>query len=574
MSIAPPAALYQERTAQVTPREVIDRCVNDLAEAKDRWRDTPLVKRIELARACLDGAITASDRWIADACRAKGIEPGTPLEGEETAAGPLATVRYLALLIRSLEDMERSGLVRLPGRVTTLKNGQVSVQVFPTRGLYDSVLFAGFRADVWMQPGVTRENLLQHIACYVKPGTVPSGIALVLGAGNVSSIPPTDAFTKLFQEGKVVLLKMNPVNEYLGGIFAQAFAPLIEAGLLRIIYGGSEVGTYAVEHPLVDEVHITGSVYSHETIVWGPPGPERDRRKAEGAVLLEKRITSELGNVTPWIVVPGPYSERELDFQAENVAAMITNNASFNCIATKVIVTSRAWPDRQRFLDKIEAVLARIPRRRAYYPGAEERFARFTGRKPEAGPQGTLPWTLVRDVNSARDPQYFEEESFVCVCAETALDAATPEEFLERVPAFVNDKLWGNLGAGLMIHPKLRRQPGNEQRFWDAIARLRFGTIGINHWPAISYALMCTPWGGFPEGTLEDPKSGLGWVHNTYLLDAAQKTIVEGPLTMMPKPFWFPTHRTANILARKTLDLTYRPSWLKLPGLMLPALRG
>ena len=446
MSIAPPAALYQERTAQVTPREVIDRCVNDLAEAKDRWRDTPLVKRIELARACLEGAIAASDRWIAEACRAKGIEPGTPLEGEETAAGPLATVRYLALLIRSLEDIERSGFVKLPGRVSTLKNGQVSVQVFPTRGVYDSVLFAGFRADVWMQPGVTRENLLQHIACYVKPGTVPSGIALVLGAGNVSSIPPTDAFTKLFQEGKVVLLKMNPVNEYLGGIFAQAFAPLIEAGLLRIIYGGSEVGTYAVEHPLVDEVHITGSVYSHETIVWGPPGPERDRRKAEGAVLLEKRITSELGNVTPWIVVPGPYSERELDFQAENVAAMITNNASFNCIATKMIVTSRAWPDRQRFLDKIEAVLARVPRRRAYYPGAEERFARFTGRKPEPGPQGTLPWTLVRDVNSTRDPQYFEEESFVCVCAETALDAATPEEFLERVPALVNDKLWGNLG--------------------------------------------------------------------------------------------------------------------------------
>ena len=62
---------------------------------------------------------------------------------------------------------------------------------------------------------------------------------------------------------------------------------------------------------------------------------------------------------------------------------------------------------------------------------------------------------------------------------------------------------------------------------------------------------MCTPWGGFPEGTLEDPKSGLGWVHNTYLLDSAQKTVIEGPLTMMPKPFWFPTHRTANILARE-----------------------
>ena len=239
------------------------------------------------------------------------------------------------------------------------------------------MLFAGFRADVWMQPGVSRENLSKHTACYVRPESAPSGIALVLGAGNVSSIAPTDAFSKLFQEGKVVLLKMNPVNEYLGGIFAQAFTALIEAGFLRIIYGGADAGAYAIEHQVVDEVHITGSIFSHETIVWGPPGADRERRKAEGMARLQKRITSELGNVTPWIVVPGPYSDRELDFQAENVAAMITNNASFNCIATKMIVTSRAWPDRQRFLDKIDAVLARIPRRRAYYPAARRTLTPF-----------------------------------------------------------------------------------------------------------------------------------------------------------------------------------------------------
>ncbi|MBI2825846.1 MAG: aldehyde dehydrogenase family protein [Planctomycetia bacterium] len=553
---------------------MIDRCLDDLADGKSRWRETPLERRIDLARACLEGAIATADRWVAEACRAKGIEPDTPLEAEETAAGPMATVRYLALLVRSLEDVKREGRPRLPGRVATTANGQLAVQVFPTRGMFDSVLFRGFRADVWMQPGVTRENLPEHVARTVRPGAAEPGIALVLGAGNVSSIAPTDAFSKLFQEGKVVLLKMNPVNEYLGGIFAQAFAPLIEEGFLRIIYGGAEAGTYAVEHPQVDEVHITGSVYSHETIVWGPPGAERDRRKAESAPRLRKRITSELGNVTPWIVVPGPYSDRELDFQAENVAAMIANNASFNCIATKMIVTARNWPDRERFLDKIEAVLARIPRRRAYYPGALERFTRFTGRRPDEGPAGTLPWTLLRDARPESDPHLFDEESFVCVCAETALDAASPEEFLRRAPDFVNDRLWGNLGAGLMIHPKTRRQPGGEASLQDAIARLRFGTVGINHWPAISYALMCTPWGGFPEGTLADPKSGLGWVHNTYLLDAAQKTVLEGPLTMSPKPFWFPTHRTAHVLARKTIELVHRPSVWKLPALMLPALRG
>ncbi len=215
---------------------------------------------------------------------------------------------------------------------------------------------------------------------------------MVLGAGNVSSIAPTDAFSKLFQEGKVVLLKMNPVNEYLGPIFERAFAPLIEPGYLRIIYGGADVGSYATRARAGRRgAHHRQRLFARDDRV-GTAGARARAAQGRGHDRrLEKQITSELGNVTPWIVVPGPYSERELDFQAENVAAMIANNASFNCIATKMIVTSRQWPQRQQFLDKIEAVLARVPRRTAYYPGAEERFRRFTGRDPEAVRRARCP---------------------------------------------------------------------------------------------------------------------------------------------------------------------------------------
>ena len=127
---------------------------------------------------------------------------------------------------------------------------------------------------------------------------------LVLGAGNVSSIPTTDAFTKLFQEGRTVLLKMNPVNESLGPIFERAYAPLIDAGYLQIIYGGPEVGAAAVEHELVGEVHITGSINSHDAIVWGPAGPERDRRKRDNDPVLKNRspanwATSLRGSSSP-----------------------------------------------------------------------------------------------------------------------------------------------------------------------------------------------------------------------------------------------------------------------------------
>ena len=47
-----------------------------------------------------------------------------------------------------------------------------------------------------------------------------------------------DAFYKMFVDGNVCLVKMNPVNEYLGSFFERAFAPLIDKGYLRLAYGG------------------------------------------------------------------------------------------------------------------------------------------------------------------------------------------------------------------------------------------------------------------------------------------------------------------------------------------------
>ncbi|HEV7226247.1 MAG TPA: hypothetical protein VGN42_26305 [Pirellulales bacterium] len=558
----------------MTSHEELDRALGDLAAAKARYRQASLAQRIRLAESCLEGTFRLANEWLRAACQAKGIAPDGPLAGEELASGPLATTRYLRLLVRSLKDIDEFGRPQLPGEVADGPNGRLRIQVFPARGMYDDLLFRGFRADVWMQPCINQENLDDALAPDFRARMQSEKIALVLGAGNVSSIPAIDAFGKLFAEGRVVLLKMNPVNEYLGPIFERAYGALIEAGFLRLIYGGPQVGAAAVGRPLVDEVHITGSIASHDAIVWGPPGQDRELRRAAGQPLLTKPITSELGNVTPWIVVPGPYRRRELDFQAENVAAMIVNNASFNCIACRLIVSWRGWPDRETFLDKIEAQLARVPRRKAYYPSAAERFRRFVGREAEQDPPGTLPWTLVRDIDPEREPRWIEEESFVCACAETALDAADPAEFLDRAVEFVNERVWGTLGVGLMVHPASRAGAANEARFQQAVSRLRYGTVAVNQWPAIAYAIMNAPWGGYPGGTLADPQSGLGWVHNTYLLEQVEKCVLEGPLVVRPKPFWFPSHRQADKLAWKVLGLYHRPDWRKLPGIFWSALRG
>lgn len=542
-----------------------------LEAGRKRLADASPVELAELAEAALAGTVRVASRWVDAACRAKGIDQASPIRAEELSAGPLATARYLRLIAASLRDVENHGAPRLPGSPQQRPDGQLTVPVFPARGLFDPLVFLRFRAELWMQEHVTRENLQNRAAAPFPADVDEIKTALILGAGNVSSIPATDAFTKIFQQRRVVLLKMHPVNEYLGPIFEDAYRPLFEAGLLRLVYGGAEAGAAAIARKQVDEVHITGSIHTHDAIVWGPEGPERDRRKRENDPLLKKPITSELGNVSPWMIVPGQYSSRELDFQAENVAASITNNASFNCVATKVIVTWKKWPQRQEFLDRLQRILDKVPRRKAYYPGAEERFRRFTnlseggssGRDHAAGEldeSGTLPWTLIRDVDPDESPLFFNEESFVCVCVETGLDADTENEFLERAVEFVNERLWGTLCAAITIPPGFRSRPGGEAVFQRALENLRYGSVAVNHWPGVMYALMTPPWGGYPGSSLADAQSGIGSVHNTYMLDGVEKAVLYGPLTMSLKPFWFPTHRDPEPLGWRLLELYEKPN--------------
>jgi hypothetical protein len=547
----------------------LERSLHVLDAAHARLTAASADELISLAEICIYGTMRAAEDWVNISTRFKGLPEKSPLRAEDITGGPVATVRHLRLLIQSLRDIKAHGKPQLPGPPKMGPDARLRVPVFPAKGLFDGLAFQGFKVESRMLPGITAESLKQCVNGV--PGRWnPKNprIALVLGAGNVSSIPTTDAFTKLFQEGRSVLLKMNPVNESLGPVFERAYAPLIDAGYLQIIYGGADVGAAAVQHDLVGEIHITGSINSHDSIVWGPPGPERDRRKRENDPVLRKPISSELGNVTPWIVVPGRYTEKQLDFQAENIATSITNNCSFNCIATKVIVTSANWPDRERFLDKIQRVLDRITLRKAYYPGALDRFARFAGKSPESD---KLPWTLLRGVTPQASPHFFNEESFVCVSVETPLTADSDTAFLNQAVDFANSQLWGTLAASITLPPDFRKDPARESALQSALSRLDYGTIAINHWSGLAFAMMTPGWGGVAGSTLDDAQSGIGWVHNTYQLEGIEKNILTGPLTISPKPLWFATHSNPEAVGWRLLSLYDKPSLWNMGGVLASA---
>jgi hypothetical protein len=317
-------------------------------------------------------------------------------------------------------------------------------------------------------------------------------------------------------------------------------------------------------------------------VVWGPPGVEREARKASGRPLLSKPVTAELGNVSPVLVVPGPYTARQLAFQAEMVAGAVTNNASFNCNAAKMLVTAKGWRQRAMLLKRLEETLSAAATRVAYYPGADTRWRQLTQNRPEMRRiglegEGRLPWTLIPglDAEDVSEPA-FSTEPFCSIISETEIGTTDPIEFLDRAVDFANNRLWGTLSAQLIVHPKLMKDSKTAAAVERAITRLRYGAVAVNTWPAFVYAYGTPPWGAHPSSTPEDIQSGSGWVHNSVMIEPPQieKAVLRHPITVFPKPAIFPSHRTAHTLLRRLSALEESMSWRKLPGVLGAAMRG
>ena len=568
-------------------RSTVDADLAVLAQHKDEWARLPIAAKVEHLRGLVRATAANADRWVRAACRAKGIDASSPLAGEEWSSGPWALMFGANRLVETLSAVAGSGGPRLrKGSVHTRPDGQVVVDVFP-QSVWDRLLLSGVSAQVWMQPGVTEANLADTMAVFYRQARPSGAVALVLGAGNIASIPPLDVLYKLYAEGHVCLLKMNPVNEYLGPVFEDIFAGLARDGFVRFAYGGAEVGEYLTRHDGVEEIHITGSSRTHDAIVFGT-GDDAPARKAAAQPVSTKRMTSELGNVSPTIVVPGPWTERDLAFQAEHIATQKLHNAGFNCIASQVLITHEGWAQGEALLRRVAQVMGAAPRRPAYYPGAGERQRVLSGSHSGAATLGgddAAPTTLIRDLDSAdTEEACFRFEAFASVLTATTISAAGVDDFLERSVDFCNERLWGTLGANIIVHPDTARR--HAPALDRAIARLRYGCIGVNAWTGVGFLIAQVTWGAFPGHTLNDIQSGIGVVHNSLLFDKPEKSVVRAPFhpyprsvahgrpTLLPKPPWFVTHGHANQVTERLTRFEADHSARHIPGIFVAALRG
>ncbi|OEC89662.1 aldehyde dehydrogenase family protein [Acinetobacter sp. YK3] len=557
---------------QFATKAQLDTAIQDLSLGIVKWANSNLQERIALLKKTHASIATASEDWAKAAILAKGTPQGS-LEGEEWMSGPYATLNGFTAVIESLEKLAQ-GKSPLDGvKASKAPNGRIKFRMLPSN-FYEFNLFHGFRGDLWLEPGVSEAEARAKAGLGAKRLGENGGVGLVLGAGNISAIGPLDMLYELIAHNRAVVLKLNPTFGSLLDIYKQAFAPLIEANLLRVVNGDAETGAYLTDHIGIKHVHITGSGITHDKIVWGSTTTK------VGRPILNKPITSELGGVSPIIIVPGKWSKADLRYQAENVVTQRTHNGGHNCIAGQAIILSKDWEQKDEFLTIVAEEFEKAAKRPTWYPGSEAKLAAAQAAYPNAK---RIKDTLLIEVNEQTSQDLLTTEYFAPVLGHIALEG-TDVDFFRNAVAFANNELDGSLGASIIVAPRDRKAMG--QAFENTLADLRYGTIGINVWSAIGFLVPSLSWGAFAGNTLENVGSGIGIVHNSHLVERTERSVIWGPfrpfprsfingeIALSPKPAWFVTARSAKDTAQKLTQFSVKPSVTKMLKIFVDAFKA
>jgi aldehyde dehydrogenase (NAD(P)+) len=265
---------------------------------------------------------------------------------------------------------------------------------------------------------------------------------------------------------------------------------------------------------------------------------------------------------------------------------MKLQNAGCNCVASQVLILSDTWDQHDEFLEAVRRLMQELPARKSYYPGTAERAHAAVEAHPEAEIfNGDVPRTIITGIDPNAEAEIcFQKELFCPVLAQINLPGKDAADFLQNAVRFCNEKLYGTLGASVIIHPKTMKQIGPD--FYTALTALRYGSIGINIWSAAAFLLVQATWGAFPGSTTDNIQSGFGIVGNSFMFEKPERTVIRGSFypfprswlhgdpSFLPRPPWFLTNKTAHITTRGVAKITLDPKWRYLPGILLSALRG
>lgn len=494
----------------------------------DRWARVDHLTRLFYLESCRSNLKRVAPYWVQEEAQLRGHSPTSEAGAESWFLGPIPVARTLRYLEHGLQS---GGRPRVPSMRLRI-DGRSICRVFPF-GFHEGAMFWGYQGHVWSM-GSDFQGQAFAAARDSQPGP-----ALVLGASNVSSISLTDVLAKLFCENRPVVCLVPERFAPLVPLFNEVFHPLVRDRHLSFVPGGPETGRALLADPTFETVHLTGSRQTLQTIQSENRYPQRS-------------FTAELGCVTPWIIVPGKWTEDELRYHARHLVSVLLLNGGYNCVSPQILLLDADWPQKGAFLSALRSELARHSRRDDLFPRSRETRQRWR----QTYPQGEVfgPRTLVQ-LSPEKPEPLFQEEAFCGILGWVELPAGGAGPFLKASVEFANQRLWGDLSCVVVIDPRTRRDV--EVPLAQALTSLHYGTVGVNVYSGVGFFTSVTPWGSYRGGRSE---TGIGWVHNTFFFDQPEKSVLEGPFLPSPVPPWIkPMPRLAE-LAKAWFHLDLDPS--------------
>lgn len=467
-------------------------------------------------------------------------------EGEEWLGGPFVSILTLQYYIDYLENNQQLD-------INKYDHNKNSYKVFPNKFI-EKLTFPLLNAEIRFSKSMNFDQINEYRGFKQRIGTDSGSVTLVLGAGNVSSIPFLDTIFHLVANRASIILKLNPVNDYLNPVFQKVFHEFIERGFISVVNGDIPTSKYLTEHRSIDSIHLTGSNYTYENIVYGRVLNEKERKLSSLSKSNKKPIFTELGNVTPIIVHPGNWSNSEIKFQARKIVTAKLNNSGFNCIAAQVVVLPKGWRSNEKLKKYIKHYLKKIGDTTSYYPDAVESLKKLQNKKnyEQINDQVCSTPFMVSDLDA--DEQFSIEEVWNSTLYFKEIEYTDYESFANNSIDYVNNELWGNLGATVLIKDSKKKR--NSEVVESYKHKLNYGTIAINEWAAIAFIIPTMPWGGYPGNKDNNIQSGQGFVHNSFFFESPLKGIVETNFrfSRFIDPPWFVNNKKAHKLFK---NLTY-----------------
>ncbi len=523
----------------------IDRNISKLRVNSAEFLNLDKTNLITLLEQTVDNIKTIAYYWASLSSEKKGHLTKSK-EGEEWIGGPFSCIYALQYFIEYLQDED--GL-----DINKFDESNKSYKVFPTKNI-EKLLFPFLEGEIRFGKNLNFDQINEYRGFANRFDNNKSKITLVLGAGNVSSIPVLDALFHMIAHKSVIYLKLNPVNDYLLPIFIQVFEPFISRGFMIISEGDMEASKYLTEHDGFHQTHLTGSNYTYENIVYGKILSDKERSLKNLPKINKKPITTELGNVTPIIVHPGNWSRSEIKHQAKKIVTAKLNNSGFNCIAAQIIVLPKHWKHSDKLKSDIKFYLKKIGDTTSYYPGAMDNLNDLIATENYEQINNLSCNTPFLVSNLDLEKEYGNKEVWSTALYFQEISYSSYEDYCSKSIDYVNNELWGNLGVTVLL--KNHKKKTNQTILNTYIEELKYGTVAINEWSALGFVIPTLPWGGFPGNKDNDIQSGQGYVHNALLFESPQKGIVYSRFRLAPliDPPWFVTNKKAHRIFK---NLTY-----------------